>query len=84
MVPATGALFGGEAGSDGKPDGYPDPERNYQAIEIEVNKSFSHNWSLISNWRIIELIGNFEGAFRNDNGQNDPGGDPSMTTPRVC
>jgi len=66
-------VYGGTAGSDGKPDGYPDPSRNYQAIEIEVNKAFSHNWSLISNWRISRLIGNFEGAYRNDNGQNDPG-----------
>lgn len=69
----SGALFGGEAGADGSPDGYPNPQRNYQAIEIEVNKSMSHNWSLIANWRIARLIGNFEGAFRNDNGQNDPG-----------
>lgn len=67
------ALFGGEGQADGTPDGYPDPTRNYQAIEIEVNKSLSHNWSLISNWRIARLRGNFEGAFRNDNGQNDPG-----------
>ena len=68
-----GALFGGEGQSDGLPDGYPNAIRNYQAIEIEVNKSLSHNWSLISNWRIARLRGNFEGAFRNDNGQNDPG-----------
>ncbi len=67
------AQFGGEAMPDGTPDGYPNPVRNYQAVEIEVNKSLSHNWSLISNWRISRLIGNFEGAFRNDNGQNDPG-----------
>ncbi|HLJ23980.1 MAG TPA: carboxypeptidase regulatory-like domain-containing protein [Candidatus Acidoferrales bacterium] len=67
------ALFGGEGQPDGTPDGYPNATRNYQAIEIEVNKSLSHNWSLISNWRIARLRGNFEGAFRNDNGQNDPG-----------
>jgi Carboxypeptidase regulatory-like domain len=67
------ALFGGEAQSDGISDGLPPATRNYQAIEIEVNKSLSHNWSLISNWRIARLRGNFEGAFRNDNGQNDPG-----------
>jgi hypothetical protein len=70
---ATGAKYGGEVGADGVPDGYPNATRNYQAIEIEINKSLSHNWSLISNWRIARLIGNFEGAFRNDNGQNDPG-----------
>jgi len=68
-----GALFGGEETPDGNPDGYLSPVRNYQAAEIEINKSFSHNWSLISNLRIARLIGNFEGAYRNDNGQNDPG-----------
>jgi hypothetical protein len=68
-----GALFGGEPQADGKPDSYPDPRREYQAIEIEVNKAMSHNWALIANWRISRLRGNFEGAFRNDNGQNDPG-----------
>jgi len=69
----TGALFGGEAQSDGTPDGNLNPKREYQAVEIEVNKAMSHNWSLIANWRIARLRGNFEGAFRNDNGQNDPG-----------
>ena len=73
LVPETGALFGGEGQPDGISDGLPPATRNYQAIEIEVNKSLSHNWSLISNWRIARLRGNFEGAFRNDNGQNDPG-----------
>jgi hypothetical protein len=71
--PEVNGLFGGEAGPDGSPDGYLDPKREYQAIEVEVNKSLSHNWSLIANWRIARLRGNFEGAFRNDNGQNDPG-----------
>jgi hypothetical protein len=69
----AGALFGGEPTPDGKPDGYPNATRIYQAIEIEINKALSHNWSLISNWRIARLVGNYEGAFRNDNGQNDPG-----------
>jgi len=68
-----GALFGGELGADGQPDGYSDPKREYQAVEIEINKAFGHNWALISNWRIARLRGNFEGAFRNDNGQSDPG-----------
>jgi len=57
---------------DGVPDGFPNPVRNYQAVEIEVNKSFSKNWLMRANWRIAKLYGNFEGAFRNDNGQSDP------------
>jgi len=72
-VPAPGALFGGEFQADGKPDTYKDPKREYQAVEIEVNKSFSHNWALVANWRIARLQGNYEGAFRNDNNQADPG-----------
>jgi hypothetical protein len=71
--PGACAAFGGEFYADGKPDTYKNPERIYQAVEFEVNKSFSHNWSLVANWRIARLTGNYEGAFRNDNGQADPG-----------
>jgi Carboxypeptidase regulatory-like domain len=67
------ALFGGEFQPDGKPDTYKDPKREYQAVEMEVNKAFSHNWALVANWRIARLQGNYEGAFRNDNNQADPG-----------
>jgi hypothetical protein len=62
----------GSFGSDGVLDGFPDPVHNYKALEIEVNKRFSNNWQLLSNWRIASLKGNFEGHFRNDNGQTDP------------
>ena len=62
----------GSSGADGVPDGFPDPVHKYSAIEIELNKRFSNNWQLLSNWRIASLKGNFEGHFRNDNGQTDP------------
>ena len=71
--PTTGLTkFGGEAIPDGVPDGFPDPVRNYQAVEIEVNKSFSKGWMMRANYRIARNRGNYEGAFRNDNGQTDP------------
>jgi hypothetical protein len=57
---------------DGVVDGFPDAIRNYQAVEFEVNKSFSKNWLMRANYRVAKLFGNFEGAFRNDNGQSDP------------
>ncbi|HYL15321.1 MAG TPA: carboxypeptidase regulatory-like domain-containing protein [Terriglobales bacterium] len=57
---------------DGIPDGYTNPIRQYTAVEFEVNKAFSKNWLLRTNWRIAKIYGNFEGAFRNDNGQTDP------------
>lgn len=60
------------AGSDGVPDGFPDPVRNYQAVEISVERRLRDNWQFFANWRIAKLFGNFEGSFRNDNGQEDP------------
>jgi hypothetical protein len=41
-------------------------------MEFEVNKSMSKGWLLRANYRIAKLYGNYEGSFRNDNGQNDP------------
>jgi hypothetical protein len=58
---------------DGQPDGFPDPERVYRAVELELNKRFSKGWQLLSNWRIASLRGNYEGHLRNDNNQTDPG-----------
>ena len=66
-------LIPGVAVSDGVPDGFPAAVRNYNAVEIEFNKSFSNNWLMRANWRIARLFGNFEGAYRNDNRQDDPG-----------
>jgi hypothetical protein len=59
-------------GADGIPDGFVDPIRKYQAMEFEVNKAMSRGWMLRANYRIAKLQGNYEGAFRNDNLQNDP------------
>jgi len=66
-------LAGGSAVRDGVPDGFSDPIHRYWSFEVEVNKSFSHNWQLRANYRVAKLFGNFEGAFRNDNAQSDPG-----------
>ncbi len=56
---------------DGLPDGFPDPVRVYKAVEFQIEKRFTKNWQLIGNWRIAKLFGNYEGLFRNDNGQDD-------------
>ena len=57
---------------DGKPDGFPNPRRHYQAIDLEANKSFSHNFMIRANYRWAKLYGNYEGLYRNDNNQIDP------------
>ncbi|MDQ1707054.1 MAG: hypothetical protein QOJ88_265 [Pyrinomonadaceae bacterium] len=68
----TNGVPAGDFIADGVPDGFPDPVHIYKALEIEVNKRFSDNWQLLSNVRFSSLRGNFEGHFRNDNGQTDP------------
>ena len=59
--------------ADGKGDGFAQPVRVYKAMEIEISKAFSHGWQLRTNYRWSTLAGNYEGAFRYDNGQSDPG-----------
>ncbi|MFQ5876631.1 MAG: carboxypeptidase regulatory-like domain-containing protein [Acidobacteriota bacterium] len=52
--------------------GFPKPERIYRALELVYTRWFSDNWSLFANFRYARLEGNYEGLFRNDNGQSDP------------
>jgi hypothetical protein len=59
-------------GADGLADGFPDAVHIYKGLEIELNKRFSNGWQMLNNFRISSLRGNFEGHFRNDNGQTDP------------
>jgi hypothetical protein len=58
---------------DGKSDGFITPVRRYQALELEVDKRFSNHWLADVNYRWGTLYGNYEGAYRNDNNQSDPG-----------
>jgi Carboxypeptidase regulatory-like domain/TonB-dependent Receptor Plug Domain len=69
----TACVTAGSVVPDGIPDGFADPIHKYWAMVFEVNKSFSHNWQLRANYTVSKVFGNFEGAFRNDNGQSDPG-----------
>jgi len=70
---ATGLTqIAGSIGADGIADGFVDPVRIYKSMEFEVNKSFAKNWQMRANYRIAKLFGNYEGNFRNDNGQSDP------------
>jgi outer membrane receptor protein involved in Fe transport len=62
----------GEPFPDGKVDGEPNARRHYQAITLEMNRNFSHNFLFRANYRWAKLFGNYEGAYRNDNGQSDP------------
>lgn len=50
---------------------WPKPKRDYWAFEFEVMKTAKH-WTGFFNLRLSRLEGNYEGLFRNDNGQSDP------------
>ncbi len=51
---------------------FDDPVHNYDALEITLNRRGS-NWSAMASYRYSRLRGNFEGFYRDDNGQSDPG-----------
>jgi outer membrane receptor protein involved in Fe transport len=52
---------------------FDDPVHKYQALEFTLNRRFSDNWSAMVSYRWSQLRGNFEGFYRDDNGQSDPG-----------
>jgi outer membrane receptor protein involved in Fe transport len=45
----------------------------YNAIEVTADKRFANRWALLASYRYSRLRGTFEGFFRDDNGQSDPG-----------
>ena len=51
---------------------FDDPVHNYDALELTLNRRGS-NWSAMASYRYSRLRGNFEGFYRDDNGQSDPG-----------
>jgi hypothetical protein len=57
----------------GVPDAkFETPIHKYDAVELTAQRAFANNWSLMASYRWSKLKGNFEGFFRNDNGQSDP------------
>src|SRR5580765_2536119 len=52
---------------------FDDPVHKYDAVEFTINRRMSNNWSALASYRYSRLRGNFEGFYRDDNGQSDPG-----------
>jgi outer membrane receptor protein involved in Fe transport len=51
---------------------FEDPVHDYDAVELTLDRRFADNWSVMGSYRWSRLFGDFEGFFRNDNGQSDP------------
>ena len=45
----------------------------YNALELTMDRRFTNNWMVLASYRYSRLRGNYEGFFREDNGQSDPG-----------
>src|SRR5712691_10943172 len=46
--------------------------RYYRAMSFSATKRFTNNYQFITSYTYSSLTGNYEGLFRNDNGQSDP------------
>jgi hypothetical protein len=49
----------------------PDPQREYMALVLTATAT-APKWSFSGQYTLSRLHGNYEGLFRNDNGQSDP------------
>jgi hypothetical protein len=52
---------------------FEEPIHTYNAVELTVDRRLSNNWSMLGSYRWSRLHGTYEGFFREDNGQSDPG-----------
>jgi outer membrane receptor protein involved in Fe transport len=61
-------------GTNGSPSAqcFGNARRYYRALEFTATKRFTNNYQFIASYVFSSLIGNYEGLFRNDNGQSDP------------
>ena len=68
---------------------FEEPVHNYDAVELTLDRRFSGKWQGTASYRWSRLHGTFEGFYREDNGQSDPGitslydfptNDPSYST----
>ena len=66
------AACAGDAATGRAPQCFGRAQRFYRGIEFTANKRFTNNFQFIASYVFSSLIGNYEGLFRNDNGQSDP------------
>ena len=62
----------GDVASGRAPRCFGRAQRFYRAVEFTATKRFTHNYQFIASYVYSSLTGNYEGLFRNDNGQSDP------------
>ena len=53
--------------------GYPTAVRKYDSVQFAFNKAYRDGWALGGSYSYTKLRGNYEGAVKSDNGQDDAG-----------
>ncbi len=53
--------------------GYPKAKRNYDSIIFDFEKAYSNGWAVRGSYAFNRSRGNYEGAVKSDNGQDDAG-----------
>jgi outer membrane receptor protein involved in Fe transport len=66
------AACAGDPATGRAPQCFGRAQRFYRALEFTATKRFTHNFQFIASYVYSSLTGNYEGLFRNDNGQSDP------------
>jgi hypothetical protein len=66
------AACAGDAATHRAPQCFGRAQRFYRALEFTATKRFTNNYQFIASYVFSSLTGNYEGLFRNDNGQSDP------------
>ena len=61
--------------------GFPRATRSYKALTIKFDREFDGVWSLSGSYTLSKAEGNYEGAVRSDNGQDDAGGTTDFDLP---
>jgi len=51
---------------------FPEPVRDYESLELTLNKRFSNNWQLYASAVYSKNEGNYGGLYRQETGQLDP------------
>jgi outer membrane receptor protein involved in Fe transport len=59
-------------GAAGAPRCFGRAQRFYRAVEFTATKRFTNHYQFLASYVYSSLTGNYEGLFRNDNGQSDP------------
>jgi Carboxypeptidase regulatory-like domain/TonB-dependent Receptor Plug Domain len=64
--------------------GYPAAKRSYKALTVKFDREFDGVWSLSGSYTLSKAEGNYEGAVRSDNGQDDAGGTTDFDLPGLA